>query len=84
MTKVVSLHGDSVVMGSKPVEETVRLLREYLEQAERGEIVGFAIVAIKPSHNFSTQWTEPGGFRNSIMAGALTLNHRVGKTVDEE
>lgn len=70
--------GAAVLVPNAPVACVVDLLRDYLARAERGEITAIAIAAVTPSRNLSTQWAEPGGFRNEVAASVLMLHVRVG------
>ena len=57
-------------------EETITVLREHLEQAERGEIVAVAICALERSGACQTRATATDNFQG--MLGALSLlQHRM-------
>lgn len=84
MSHVVSLHGDQPVVPNEPVACVVALLRRYLAEAERGEVVGVVIGTVRPTGRITTEWVEPGGFKHQIVAAVATLNARVGASLVED
>lgn len=57
-------------------EETVAILREYLEMAERGEIVVAAVVGIEPNGASRTQCSASDHFQGLLGAISI-LQHRM-------
>lgn len=52
-------------------------LRDCAERAERGEILGFAIVEVLPNQCINTNWAGSGVHRSDMLAGLAVLQQRL-------
>lgn len=84
-TNIIPLFdGSEAVVPNQPVACVVDLLRDYLAQAEAGDVTGVLIAVVRPNRNVGTQWAEAGGYRNELATGALLLSARVGQVLLED
>lgn len=57
-------------------QDVVRMLKDWLEQAERGEIIGLALIGV--SHDECTMTAfEPGPNMALLIAATVRLQHRI-------
>lgn len=81
-SKVVSLKGDAVPVGSQPNGDVVETLKTLLAQAESGELVGFACGFEEANTNMS--FHVVGTIHNLAMLGIIELiKHDIIASMDD-
>lgn len=79
--KVIPMKNFSVP-SNEAVPEIVEMLEEALEQARNGLLVGLALVKVKRQPlAFSQHYWASQNSNHSLVAGILSLHHRVGQDV---
>ena len=73
MTSIVGLRGEQI-NDAGTNENVVELAREILAQVERGEIVGLAVVALRPNDEIGTLVAHRNK-RHLLLAGMVYLQH---------
>jgi len=73
MTRIVGLRGEKINDAGTD-QGVVELAREILQQAERGEIVGLAVVALRPNDEIGTLVAHRNK-RHLLLAGTVYLQH---------
>ena len=77
---MMRLVGGGVV---EPNVELVEWLREYLERAERGELVAVAIAVVKSCGDVGTAWVDVRGVCMDLVGATSLLACRVVKAANE-
>jgi len=77
MTQVVSLRGEKV-NDAGVNEAVVDVLCEMLIQAQRGEIIGLAAIAVRPNNEVGT-FVPDCNNRHLLLAGTVYLQRDIAK-----
>ena len=59
----------------EPDQIIIEKLREWVEMAERGEIVGMAAVVVRPNDDVTSWWQSDKGKGHNISTGILIMAH---------
>jgi hypothetical protein len=79
--KVVTLQGTPVTDAELPTYDvaSAEMVEEVLAEIKRGEVVGLAIVLLRPNDVVSTRRV---GNSLRLLAGAARLHHRINRDCD--
>jgi len=83
--EIVSFRGAMPEGSGVVADEIVEMLKDYLEQAKRGEVVGLALAGVRPSGRTFTIWLGSArGYRNELMSAATVLQFRMATAINED
>lgn len=72
MAEIVGLNGEAILENGAP-ESIIKVVKEVLVQAERGEIVGVAIITVGRNHAIRTHVQNASGAWHHLVAGTVYL-----------
>jgi len=76
MSEVKSLFGD-VIIQREANPDVIRALRQILEMAEAGEVVGFANVCLHCDETASSNIV--GSFNRSVLGTVVVVEHKLAE-----
>lgn len=74
--RVVSIGLAGAHVPGEPCQGVVELLREWLADAERGDLVQVLIAGVRAGHHIRTEWAGAAGM-NDCLAAVTGLQARV-------
>jgi len=79
MTTVTPIRADVEPVDPGAIKQSiVKMIRELLDEAERGEVAAVAIVTVEPQDGVTTRWDTGAPVRHhALVSGLSRLIHRM-------